>query len=152
MSEAMNEIVGDVYIKKGLFKKDTYRMVFFEEDLVFTHVTKDMLKEEQKEFKEFLKGKKLKERIGAMLHAREQMLKKYESMSEEDLLRLGETSFKISYKNIHKVKRKSNYADEDSVSQPASVILKLTNDKMKLNFSDDRASSKAYKRLKKAIK
>jgi len=148
----MVDVVGDVYIKKGLFKKDTYRMVFTETSVLFSHVTKDMQKEEQKEFKEFLKGKKLKERIGAMLHARERINEQYLQMSEEEILHKGESSFKLAYKDVKKVKRKSNYADEDTVSQPASVIVKLTSDKLKLNFSDDRASSKAYKLLKKAIK
>jgi hypothetical protein len=153
MNEPIQEVVGDVYLKKGLLTKNTFRLVFTDERVIFVHATKAMIKEEQKDFAAELKGKKFKERLGAMLHARERTLEKYKDMSLEELLKQGEVSFELPYSKIKKVKRHISAMDDDSVSDDASrVTIKTDSEKIKCSFSDERASSKTYKILKKAIK
>ena len=153
MNEPIQEIVGDIYLKKGLLTKNTFRLIFTSDRMIFLHVTKEERKEEQKAFAKELKGKKFKERIGAMLHAKELSYEKYKEMSLEEMLKQGEVSFELPYQSINKVKRHINVMDDDSVRDEASkVTIKTASEKYKLSFSDERASSKTYKILKKAIK
>ncbi len=151
MNEPILQIVGDVYLKKGFLKKDTYRLVFTEDDVLFSHLTKEVRKEEQKQLTEDLKGKSFKERVGEMFHMNKKVYEKYEQMSVDEILSMGTDSFRLPYKDIKKVKRHMDF-DSDSTQRASKVTITTNSDKLKLSFSDDRASSKTYKIIKEKIK
>jgi len=151
MNESILEIIGDAHLKKGLFKKDTYRLIFTEERVLFSHVTKEARKEEQKQLKEEMKGKKFKEKVGAMFHVNERIYKKYEQLSLEEILSMGTDSFSLPYKNIRKVKRHI-MTDEESNNNQTKVVIVTTSEKLKLSFSDETAATKIYKKLKNMSK
>ena len=151
MNESILEVMGDAYLKKGLFKKDTYRLIFTEDRVIFSHVTKEERKEEQKQLKEDMKGKKLKEKIGAAFHVNDRIREKYEQLSLDEILSKGTESFSLPYKNVKKVKRHV-IMDEETSNDQTKVVIVTTNDKLKLTFSGEGIATKIYKKLKEMSK
>lgn len=151
MDENVLDVMGDAYLKKGLFKKDAYRLVFTEERVIFSHVTKDLRKQEQKELASELKGKKLKERLSASFHNNERICKRYQELSIEEILEMGTESFSLPYKDIKKVKRHI-MTDEESNLDTTTVILNTISNKLKLTFPNETVATKIYKMLKEKNK
>lgn len=151
MTDKILQIVGDVYVKRSLFKKDAYRLVFKEESVLFSHVNKELRKQEQKQLIEDLKGKSFKERVGEMVHMNRRVYDKYEQLSRNEILSMGTKSFELPYKDLRSVKKRVLLAT-DGNENPTKVTLTTKSEKLKLSFSDELASSKTYKILKEKTK
>lgn len=150
MNESIIQIVGDIYVKRGMFKKDAYRLIFVQERVLFSHLTKAIRKEERKTFEESLRGKSFKERMGAVFHDNQRVYEKYEKLTSEEILSAGTASFSLDYKDVLSIKKKVFFKTQDK-EKPTKVTLKTINEELILSFSDETASNKTYKLIQENV-
>lgn len=151
MNEPILQIVCNVYVKRNFFTRDAYRLVFTEEKILFSRITKELIKQEQRKLDEDLKGKSFKERAGAVFQSNQRVYDKYEVLSEKEILALSEGSFGLPYENILSIKKRVFFVF-NAKGKPTRATLTTNSQKMKLSFSDEEASSKTYKIIKDKIK
>ena len=142
-------IIPNVHQKEGFLKTQGYRLVLTNQRVIFAKVTKEMQKEEDKELKESLKGKSIKERMGTLMTGSKRVNEKYQAMSIDEILSETEGNFCLSNEDIRKVKRPMGTRfDENGQPYPRNITIHTQQGKHILKFHYAQESDEAYRILK----
>lgn len=151
--EKIEHIIGSVARKEGFLKYQGYRLFFTNKRLIFGKLTKAMLKQEEKDFIESLKGKGFKARLGAVMTGNQTLYEKYQDVEPDMILNEMPGSFFIERSLLTKVKQPGVTRFDDNGQQiNKNIVLKTTSGKHVLKIRDTHETDRAYQALKQYVK
>jgi hypothetical protein len=151
-NEQLIGIVPQILKKEGLIKRVSYNIIITDKRLLFSKITKAMIKEDQAALIEETKGKGFMARMGAVMGSNQRLYNRYQQLTPEEILNENQENYSLEHQQVDSVKfRYSMTYDDSGQSGADKFIIKSVLGKHEFSFSNNGDTSHAKKMLKTAL-
>ena len=151
-NEQLIGIVPQVLKKEGLIKRVSYNVIITDKRLLFSRITKAMIKEDQAALIEETKGKGFMARMGAVMGSNQRLYSRYQRLTPDEILNENQENYFVNHQQIDSIKfRHSMTYDDSGQSGADKFIIKSALGKHEFSFSNNGDTSYAKKMLKTAL-
>ncbi len=151
-NEQLVGIVPQVLKKEGLIKRVSYNVIVTDKRLLFSQITKAMIKEDQAALIEETKGKGFMARMSAVMSSNQRLYNRYQQLTPEQILNENQGNFSLDHQHIDSIKfRYSMTYDDSGQSGSDKFIIKSVLGKHEFSFSNNGSTSHAKTMLKTAL-
>ena len=150
--EVLSGIISNLSKKVGIIKRKSYHMVVTNKRLLFSEITKKMLKEDEDALMEETKGKGFFERIGVVMSSPRRIYDRYSGMTPQSILAENPGNFEVDLNWIQSVKIRQGVSyDGSGQRNPDRMLITTLGEKIELTFQQGESSAAAMGTLRQVL-